>query len=174
MPAPALAALGIGAGLKALGGLFGGIGKAKAAKTQARNERIAAQYKINMKQKGLNRKSLNFASLLKALGREGWYGDPNAEGSFMKTKGMYNASDFNYDPVPEMQTPGVLSSALGGFASGALSGASDWFMNDAAAGREAAGRVGRPTSPGQPTGGSNPFGVGAPIPGIDDSPFYEY
>jgi len=151
MPLP-LAAIGIGAGLKFLGGVLGGAKAAKDAKMKALNDQKMAQYKINMKQKGLNRKSLNFASLLKALGREGWFGDPNAEGSFMKTKGSFNAADWNYDPVPLGATPGVFSSALGGGLRGGVQGVEDWYMNEQAAGREASGQINAPRSSGQPTG----------------------
>lgn len=137
-----LAGLAIGAGIKGLAGLFGGGARAKEAKRNARNEQRAMQYKVNKQQKGLNRRSLNFASLLKALGREGWFGE-----QFMKDKGSYNAADFTYDPVPLMESPGVWSSALGGAAQGAVGGLADWYGDAGAAGREAAGRV---TSPGQP------------------------
>lgn len=127
MPAP-LVALGIGAGLKALGGLLGGISRAKAAKAAAKNEQIAAQYKMKQKQKGLNRRSTNFASLLKSLKREGWYGP-----EYMQQYGTPNLRDWQYDPVPLGVSPGTFSSALGGALRGGVQGVSDWYENDQAA-----------------------------------------
>ena len=150
------------AAIGALGGLFGGIGKAKAAKAQAKSDQQAAQYKVNQKQKGLNRNALNFASLLKALGRQGWFGD-----QFMADHGTYNPADFKYDPVPLASTPGVWSSALGGAAGGALSGLSRWFNDSHGAARDASTRI---TSPGQPTRGGDSFRVDnrpSVIPGED-------
>lgn len=128
----------IGLGIRALGGLFGGIGRAKAEKRKARSEQKAMQWKVNQKQKGLNRGSSNFAGLLRALKREGWFGDdPSSPDSFMNTAGRFNAADWRYDPVPLAETPGVWGSAL----AGAGSGIQDWFTDETAAAREAEARA---------------------------------
>ena len=156
MPLPMLAALGIGAGLKALKGGLEGAARAKSAKSAARNEQKATQWKVNQKQKGFNRRALNAAALLRSLKREGWFGD-----GFMRDFGTYDKANFTYDPVPLMETPGVWSSALGGALQGGVGGLSDWFLNSEAAGREAGGLAGGGImSPGQPTGraGMNTLG----------------
>ena len=132
MPLPLAAAVGIGAGLKALGGAFGGAGRAKDAKRQARNEQKAKQYQVNQKQKGLNRRSVNMASLLKALHREGWLGE-----GFVQDHSTYDPNNYKYDAVPLMESPGVWSSALGGGLREGVSGLGDWFLDSAAAKRQA-------------------------------------
>lgn len=148
MPFP-LAALAIGAGLKAAGGALGGAARAKDAKRSARNEQKATQYKVNQKQKGLNRRALNVASLLRSLSKEGWYGGDG----FTRDFGTYNKANFTYDPVPLLESPGAWSSALGGALRSGVQGLSDWYQDSGGAQREAEARAGAGlTSPGQPTG----------------------
>ena len=148
MPLPVLAAIGVGAGLKALGGALGGASRAKDAKRSARNEQKATQYKVNQKQKGLNRKALNVAALMRSLHREGWFGD-----QFMQDHGTYDPNDFKYDAVPLLESPGVWSSALGGAARGGVEGLSDWFLDSDAAGRQAGAAAGAGTRPPLPNVG---------------------
>lgn len=124
------ALLGIGGGL--IKGLFGG----KARKREAKNRQKAAQYEVNRKQKGLNRKQYNLAALHKALKREGWYGD-----DYMKqygTVGPQQLQDWKYDEVPLEASPGILESLGGGLADAA----GDYFSDSAAAGRDARAAVG--------------------------------
>ena len=126
---PAGAAVGLGVEVlkKGLGWLF----NRGAEKRKAKNAQKAAQYEVNRKQKGLNRKQYNFAALQKALKREGWYGP-----EYMQkygTVGKDQLKDWTYDAVPLEAG----QSALGAFAQGAVQGAGDYFGDADAARRDA-------------------------------------
>lgn len=108
--------------------IFGGLFNRGAEKRKAKNAQKAAQYHVNQKQKGLNRRQYNLAALHKALKREGWYGP-----EYMQQYGTPNLKDWRYDPVPLEATQGGLSA----FAEGAVGGASDFFGDAEAAARDA-------------------------------------
>lgn len=130
-----LATGGIGGLAFKLGkGLFGKLFNRGAEKRAAKNAQKAAQWRVNQKQKGLNRKSTNFASLLKSLKREGWYGP-----EYMQKFGTPDLRNWQYDQVP-LEAGQSLMGAIG---EGLTTGAGDYFSDAEATRRDADAEVAR-------------------------------
>lgn len=124
-----LATGGIGGLALSLGkGLFGKLFNRGAEKRAAKNAQKAAQWKVNQKQKGLNRRGTNFASLLKSLKREGWYGP-----EYMQKYGTPDLRNWQYDQVP-LEAGQSLMGAVG---EGLAGGAANYFNDEDAARRDA-------------------------------------
>ena len=123
-----LAGAGIGLGVDLVKGVLGKLFNRGAEKRAAKNAQKAAQWKVNQKQKGLNRRGTNFASLLRSLKREGWYGP-----EYMQKYGTPDLRNWQYDQVP-LEAGQSLMGAVG---EGLAGGASNYFDNEEAARRDA-------------------------------------
>lgn len=96
-----------------VGGIIGGVGgmlKHRAKRKAGESADAVAKYKRDEAQKLINKKNLNFAALLKALHREGWYGDTldaegRSTGGFVKDFGTYNPADQQIGLAPATFVP---------------------------------------------------------------------